>query len=187
MDFSINFYKNIFALIDRNIRSYKVKFQAWIKHPSAISNKDMFTRFEYNFVEQNFKSNKEKISPKKIRKYLTRCTISLRSRLYWNLLEIENELSQIYVVFPHVESPTTASLRECNSFTIGHGTEQAIRKGPWYTDRKRIQRKSASLRRLPGPRRPLRSVEEGLEHQGHEHRGVSTPATGSFEAGFHSS
>lgn len=73
------------------------------------------------------------------------------------------------MVFPHVESSTTASLRECNSSTIGYGVEQTVRKGPRNTDRKRLQRKSASLRRLSGPRRPLRGMEAGVEHQGHEH------------------
>lgn len=94
---------------------------------------------------------------------------------------------QIYVVFPHVESPTAASLRECDSSTIGHGAEQAVRKGPRYTDRKRIQRKSASLRRLSGPRRPLRGVEAGVEHQGHEHRRISASEAGSLETRLHSS
>lgn len=73
------------------------------------------------------------------------------------------------MVFPHVESSTTASLRECNSSTIGYGVEQTVRKGPRNTDRKRLQRKSASLWRLSGPRRPLRGMEAGVEHQGHEH------------------
>lgn len=94
---------------------------------------------------------------------------------------------QIYVVFPHVESSTTASVRECNSSTIGHGAEQTIRKGPRYTDRKRIQRKSAPFRRLSGPRRPLRSVEAGMEHQSYEHRRISASEASSFEAGLYSS
>lgn len=68
------------------------------------------------------------------------------------------------MVFPHVEPPTAASLREYNSSTIGHGAEQAIRKGPRYTDRKRVQRESTSFRRLSGPRRPLRGMEAGVEH-----------------------
>lgn len=81
-----------------------------------------------------------------------------------------------------MESPTAAPLRECNSSTTGHGAEQTVRKGPRNTDRKRVQRKSASLRRLPGPRRPLRGVEAGVEHQSHEHRRISAPEAGSFEA-----
>jgi len=94
---------------------------------------------------------------------------------------------QIYVVFPHVEPSTTASIRECNSSTIGHGVEQTIRKGPRYTDRKRIQRKSASFRRLPGPRRPLRSMEASMEHQSYEYRRVSASEASSFETGLYSS
>lgn len=90
------------------------------------------------------------------------------------------------MVLPHVESSAAASVRERNSSAIGHGAEQAVREGPRYTDRKRVQRKSASLRRLPGPRGPLRSVEAGVEHQGHEHRGVSAPEAGSPETRLHS-
>lgn len=86
-----------------------------------------------------------------------------------------------------MESPTTASLREYNSSTSGHGAEQEIRKGPRYTNRKRVQRESASLRRLSGPRRPLRSVEASVEHQGDEYRGISASEAGPFETRLHSS
>lgn len=82
-------------------------------------------------------------------------------------IEIYVSKLQIYVVFPHVESSTASSLRECNTSTIGHGTEQTIRERSRNPNRKRLQRKSSSFRRLSGSRRTIRGVEKGMEHQSH--------------------
>lgn len=94
---------------------------------------------------------------------------------------------QVYVVFPHVESSAASPLRECNASAVGHGTEQAIRERPRYTNRKRLQRKSPSFGSISGTRGLVRSMEEGLEHQGDEHRGVPAPEAGSSTTGFQSS
>lgn len=112
---------------------------------------------------------------------------SLVLRWVFLMCKISGAKLQIYVVFPHVESSTAPSVRECNASAAGHGAEQAVRERPRNPNRKRLQRKSSSFRRLSGPRRIVRGVEKGVEHQSHQHRGVPPFEAGSIKARLHSS
>jgi hypothetical protein len=91
------------------------------------------------------------------------------------------EHRQVHVVLAHVEPSAAPLVRQPDRVDGRHDVEQEFRQDEGDSGRFGLFGGAAPLRRLSGARVALHGVEEGLEHQGHLHGGVSALEAGQVQ------